>query len=365
MAEMSRPKPPPKDAMAPDADPKPVAAYAALKAGEEMVPFQYELPSTTPPPGYVDVLITHCGVCHSDVHQIDDAWGVACFPLIPGHEIVGTIAAVAEDPGSQAKFSVGDRACIGVQRGSCGACVMCDEKLEQICPKITKTYAGPGKDKGGFANMIRYPVAWVFKPPDGMRSEDVGPLMCAGITTYSPLKRFGKPGQKVGVIGIGGLGHIALQYAAAMGFSEVVAISRSPSKEDEARSFGATDFLVSEDAAAMAAAAASFDTILNTVSGHAPIDSYLALLRPRGTLACVGLPEKDQRSQLFFQSMVPQERALVGSYLGPYDDYDEMLAFSTKHDIRPQIEIFPASEINAALTKVRNNTARYRIVLEF
>jgi len=361
---LPRPKPPPT-AELPDAQPKRVQAYAALKPREPLQPFTYELPSTVPPPGYVDLAITHCGMCHSDVHQIDDAWKAACFPLIPGHEIAGTVTAVGDDPETRAKFAVGDRACIGVQRGSCGQCGCCSDKLENLCPKITKTYAGPGKDKGGFADMIRFPTSWTFKAPDGMPSELLGPLMCAGITTYSPLKRFCKPGGKVGVIGIGGLGHLALQFAKAMDFGEVVAISRTASKEDEARSFGASDFLLTEDQVAMAAAAGTFDVILNTVSGHAPLDPFLALLKPRGTLACVGLPEKDQKSSMWFQSMVPSEKALIGSYLGPYDDYAEMLTFSAAHGIKPQIELFPASEVNAAITKVRNNTARYRIVLEF
>jgi len=252
-----------------------------------------------------------------------------------------------------------------VQRGSCGRCGCCSERLENLCPKITKTYAGPGKDKGGFAELIRYPAAWTFKAPEGLPSELLGPLMCAGITTYSPLKRHGRPGAKVGVIGIGGLGHIALQFGRAMRFGEVVAISRSPSKEAEARGFGATGFLFTEDASAMAVAAGTFDLILNTVSGHAPLDPYLSLLKPRGTLACVGLPEKDQKSSMWLQSIVPSERALIGSYLGPYDDYTEMLAFAAEHGIKPQVELYPAAKINAAIAKVRNNTARYRIVLEF
>lgn len=189
--------------------------------------------------------------------------------------------------------------------------------------------------------------------------------MCAGITTYSPLKRFGAAGSKVGVIGIGGLGHIALQFAAAMGFSEVVAISRSPAKEAEARGFGASAFLNTEDADAMGASTGSFDLILSTVSGHAPIDPYLSLLKPRGTLACVGLPEKDQKSQLWLHSMVPSEKTLAGSYLGPYADYEEMLAFAMEHGVKPMVELMPASEVNAAITKVRDNTARYRVVLEF
>ena len=226
--------------------------------------------------------LASCGICHSDVHQIDDAWQAACFPLIPGHEIVGTIVAVAGDPETRARFAVGDRACIGVQRGCCGGCALCNEHLENLCPRITKTYAGPGKDKGGFASLIRYPAAWVFKPPAEMASVHVGPLMCAGITTYSPLKRFCKPGARVGIIGIGGLGHVALQFARALDFGEVVALSRSPSKEAEARAFGASAFLLTDDAGAMAAHSGTFDLILNTVSGHAPLDAYLSLLKPRG-----------------------------------------------------------------------------------
>ena len=358
-----RPKPPPPVCEpCSDDTPKTVEAFAAMGPRQSMMPYKYDLPSTTPPPGYVDIAITHCGICHSDVHQIDDAWKAACFPLIPGHEIVGEIVAIG---GGVTKFAVGDRAAVGVQRGSCGACEQCESFMENVCPKITKTYAGPGKDKGGFASLIRYPADWTFSAPDGLASELVGPLMCAGITTYSPLKRFGVKGGKVGVIGIGGLGHIALQFAKHMGFSEVVAISRTPNKEEEAIEFGATSFLITENENDMKKAANTFDMILNTVSGHAPIDSYLALLKPRGTLACVGLPEKDQKSQLWFQSMVPTERNLVGSYLGPYDDYQEMLDFAREHNIKPKVEIMPAHEVNEAIMKVRNNSARYRVVLEF
>ena len=176
---------------------------------------------------------------------------------------------------------------------------------------------------------------------------------------------FGLRLAKVGIIGIGGLGHLALQFGRAMSFGEVVALSRSPAKQAEARRFGASSFVLTEDSSAMAAAAGSFDLLLNTVSGHAPLDEYLALLKPRGTLACVGLPHKEQKSSLWFQSMVPSERALIGSYLGPYDDYEEMLAFASAHGIQPQVELFPAAQVNEAIAKLRNNTARYRIVLEF
>ena len=334
-----------------------------MSVGSALVPHSYELPSTLPPPGFVDVAISHCGICHSDLHQINDAWNVACFPLVPGHEIVGTIAAVGEDAETRSQFSVGDRAAIGVQRGCCAACDLCEEGFENVCPSITKTYAGPGKDFGGFARLIRYPAAWTFSPPDGLPTEHVGPLMCAGITTYSPLKRFGKPSDRVGIIGIGGLGHIALQFASAMGFAQVVALSRSPGKAAEAKSFGASEFLNTDDADAIAAQRGTFDLLLSTVSGHAPLDEYLSLLKPRGTLACVGLPDKGRRSQLYLQSMVPSERAVIGSYLGPYDDYEEMLAFAAANGVAPQVELFPVGEINTAIARVRDNEARYRVVL--
>jgi uncharacterized zinc-type alcohol dehydrogenase-like protein len=337
-----------------------------MAANEPLVAWEYSLPSTAPPPGYVDIAISHCGVCHSDVHQLADGWGAACWPLVAGHEIVGNIAAVGDDDATRAKFSVGDRALVGVQRGNCGDCACCSDKLEQLCPKITKTYAGPGKDKGGFADTIRYPTDWVFKAPESVASELLGPLMCAGITTYSPLKRHGRPGMKVGVVGIGGLGHVALQFASHMQFSHVVAISRTASKAEEAASFGATSFLsTEEDPEALAAAAGTFDLILNTASGHAPIDKYTALLKPRGTLACVGLPDKSEKTQLFLHGVVAQERSLVGSYLGPYDDYEEMLSFAARHACKPQIELFPPSQINEAVARVADGTARYRVVIDF
>ena len=268
-----------------------VESWAALGAGTALVPFVFELPYE-PPAGFVDVRVTHCGVCHSDLHQIDDAWGAACFPLVAGHEIVGEVVTLGEGVHG---LAVGDAVAIGVQRGNCAACAQCRARREHLCPKILKTYAGPGKDCGGFANFIRYPAAWVFQCPPQLPRELIAPLMCAGITTFSPLKRFAKKGDKVGIAGVGGLGHIALQIAKAMGAAEVVAISGTSSKEAEARGFGASSFLLSSDAAAMADAAGSFDLILNTVSGHAPLDPLLALLQPRGKLVCVGLPEKTER----------------------------------------------------------------------
>ncbi|CAE8604373.1 unnamed protein product, partial [Polarella glacialis] len=208
------------------------------------------------------------------------------------HEIIGKVVRLG--PGVD-KFSLGQRVGIGVQRSNCGGCDCCGAKIEQLCSKITKTYAGPGKDKGGFSRYIRYTAHWTFAVPEGIPSEQAAPLLCAGITTFSPLKRHCRPGMTVGIIGIGGLGHLAIQYARAMGCT-VAAISTSDSKRTEAAEFGASVYIVSSDASQMAAAKGTLDVILNTASstGVAGMDEYFALLKPRGVTACVSLPEKDE-----------------------------------------------------------------------
>lgn len=334
---------------------------ACHQAKAPLEPWAYEIPED-PPEGQLDVEITHCGICGSDVHQLNDAWGVACFPLVPGHEIVGHVKRLG--PGVEG-FAVGQRVGIGVQRSHCGSCECCASKLEQLCPKITKTYAGPGKDKGGFSRYIRYTAKWTFALPEALPSELAAPLLCAGITTFSPLKRHCRPGMAVGIIGLGGLGHIAVQIASKMGCA-VSAISTTEAKREEAVEFGATGFIVSSDAEQMTAAKGTLDVILNTAAGVAGLDSYLSLLKPRGVMSCVGLPEKDQEnmSRLFMQSLVPLEKSLVGSYLGPYADYAEMLSFAAEHQVAPKVEVMKLDEVNAAVEKVKQGSARYRMVLE-
>jgi len=337
-----------------------VRCFACQAPGTALEPWTYDIPSE-PAEGQVDVEITHCGVCGSDAHQIENSWGVACFPLVPGHEIIGKVVRLGPGVG---ELAVGQRVGIGTQRSHCGACSCCSAGLEQVCPAITKTYAGPGKDKGGFALHIRHNAQWIFPVPDELPSEFAAPLMCAGITTYSPLKRYCKPGMRVGIVGIGGLGHIAIQIARAMG-CEVVAISKSDSKQAEATEFGATAFLSSGSQDQMAAARGTLDVILDTASGVAGLDGYLALLKPRGVMVCVGLPEKDgsNMSKLFMHSIVLQEKSLQGSYLGPRADYAEMLAFCATHGVKPKVEILKLEQVNEAVAKVKAGTARYRMVL--
>lgn len=328
-----------------------------------MAKWCYEIPEALGP-NDVDVEITHCGVCHSDLHQIDNAWGVASFPLVPGHEIVGTVVKIGSGVKS---LEVGETVGIGVQRSNCGECQQCLMGREHTCPKITKTYAGPGKDKGGFAEFIRYPADWVFKIPPKYSRAHAAPMLCAGITTYSPLKKHTPPGGQatVGIIGVGGLGHVAIQIAKGLAPSgKVVAISTSPTKKEECTKLGATDFLVSKDASQMAEWAGKIDVLLNTVSGVYDLDAYLALLKPDGVMACVGLPEKDQKCGVFMQSFVLHEKKIVGSYLGPKLDYEEMFKFCEKHDIKPMVEEFDCEQINDALEKLRKNELRYRAVLQ-
>lgn len=339
-----------------------VQCYACQTAEGPLEPWSYEI-AEEPGEGEVDVEISHCGVCHSDLHQIKNAWGVACFPLVPGHEIVGTIHKVG--PGVS-NFSIGEVVGIGVQRGCCGACDQCSARREHTCPKITKTYAGPGKDKGGFADFIRYPASWTFKVPQGLQREHVAPLLCAGITTYSPLKRWiTKPDSVVGIIGIGGLGHLAIQIAANMQkVARVVAISTSASKK-VSLNFGASQFLLSTDPEQMKSNAGSLDVILNTVSGLSDMDGYLSLLKPDGVMACVGLPEKTQKQGMYLQSLVLTERRICGSYLGPKHEYEEMFQFCVKHGVKPVVETFPAAAVNDVFAKLEANQIHLRAVLLF
>lgn len=322
-----------------------VECVACHAAGQPLEPWKYPI-AEDPPEGHVDVAISHCGVCGSDVHQLKNAWGVACFPLVPGHEIIGEVVKAGPGVG---KVKVGQRVGIGVQRGACGVCSYCKAGLEHICPKITKTYAGPGKDKGGFSQYIRYPADWVFAVPDSLPSEYAAPLLCAGITTFSPLKRYCKPGMAVGVVGVGGLGHLGIQFAKAMGCT-VAAISTGDSKREQATKLGASTFIVSKDPDQMKANAGTLDVILNTSSGIAGMDAYCSLLKPRGVMSCVSLPEKDaaNMTKMHLQSVVITEKSICGSYLGPKQDYAEMLAFAAKNKIWPMIETMPFAEVNSA-----------------
>jgi alcohol/geraniol dehydrogenase (NADP+) len=335
-----------------------VLAYAAHEAGASLLRYEYE-------PGplgrlQVDVAVTHCGVCHTDVGQIDDEFGHSRFPVVAGHEAVGIVEAIGTDVDPEA-LPVGTRVGIGAIAGSCFRCRYCLSGRQQWCPHRDDTVLRG--DRGAFAHHVRA-GDWrhVHPIPHSLASEHAAPLMCAGTTVFSPLLRRGVlPIHRVAVVGVGGLGHLALQFLAAWG-CDVTAISTSLSKEADARRFGATSVIASGEHGALAAARDSFDFVLSTVSADLPWDDYLGLLRPGGTLSVVGVP--DHALSVGQYALLPQEKVLAGGIPSAVEETRQMLTFAARHGIAPQIELFPVGDIDAALDRVRQGRARYRAVLE-
>jgi len=339
-------------------------AYAAYEAKGKIKNFKYtpiELKSDE-----VQLRVESCGVCHSDLHQIHNDWGGAKFPLVVGHEIVG----IVEKIGSEVKdLNVGMRVGVGPQTGCCNSCHDCDRGEEQLCSKKIKSYNTPTGDPkqphtyGGFSKNLRVKAQWAFPIPDGIPPKQAGPLLCAGITTWTPFvyNKIGK-GMKVGICGFGGLGHMAVQFAAKLGCQTYV-ITRSPNKKAEAEKFGATGFIVSTDKKQMAEHARSFDFLLSTISGDGVVwEEFFGLLRPDGKLCCVGLPPK-----ITFKPniLVCNRLTFCGSYLASRSDIINMLKFCSENKVFPQIETLPmnAENSNKALEKVEKNQVRYRMVL--
>lgn len=337
--------------------------HAAYGAGQALKPYSY----TPCPLGAedVEIEISHCGICGSDIHTIDSAggWGGSNFPVIVGHEIVGKV--VAAGPNVK-DMKIGDRVGVGAQQYSCleKGCQECDDGHEQCCTKIWWTYNSKRPNgtttQGGYANKIRVRHQFAFKIPDEIDSVSAAPLLCAGLTVYAPLKRENfKAGAKVGVVGIGGLGHLAVQYAAALG-ATVTAISHSPNKKAEAIALGATHFLTSSD---FANHPRSLDTIIVCANAKGQDWSkYLSLLKVHGRLILVALPEED----LAFvpHSLTGTQVGVVGSVIGSIAEMKDMLEFSAKHNIRPVTQIMKLADCNEALDKVRKGDVKYRIVLD-
>jgi uncharacterized zinc-type alcohol dehydrogenase-like protein len=316
-------------------------AYAAKKAKAQLEPFRYE-----PKPladDEVEIAISHCGICHSDVHLVDGEWG-DWFPLVPGHEIVGTIAAGKA-------FAPDERVGVGWQRNSCGECEYCRAGEEVLCAKHEATCQG---NFGGFADRIRVNQRFAFRVPDELPTESAAPLLCGGVTVYAPLRKFAGKGSRVGVIGIGGLGHLALQFARAMG-CEVTAFSRVADKESEARKFGADHFLTGDPARG------SLDLILNTAHAAPDMDAYLGALRPKGVFCQLGAAPVP----LAVPSMplIGGSRSVTGSAIGSPAIIREMLTFAARHGVAATTEVVPMREVNEALDRTRRNLARYRMVL--
>jgi uncharacterized zinc-type alcohol dehydrogenase-like protein len=315
-----------------------------------------------------DILIDikYSGICHSDVHQAEGDWGAGIFPMVPGHEIVGLVAAVGSEV---TKFSVGDRVGVGCFVDSCGECEYCLAGEEQFCTKGTiVTYNGLDYEgaptHGGYSQKITVKERFVVCVPDSLDLQVAAPLLCAGITTYSPLKRWGAaPGRKIAIIGMGGLGHVAVQLAHAMG-AEVTVLSQTMSKEQEARTFGADHYYATRDTDTFSNLANSFDLILNTVSTNLDMDAYLSLLRVDGTLVNVGVPAKPDTYQPF--SLILSRRSLAGSNVGGIRETQEMLDFCAEHGVMPMIELIgaDAAQVQQAWNRLKKGDVRYRFVID-
>lgn len=330
-----------------------IKGYAAKDAGQKLDNFEYKPEELGPDD--IEVAITHCGICHSDLHLIDNDWQMSQYPLLPGHEIIGTVTAAG--PGVT-HLQIGQRVGIGWQRSACLKCEQCLEGDDNLCPESQATCVG---HHGGFAQSIRTDSRFAFPIPDRLSSENAAPLLCAGITVYSPLKNFGvKPSMKIGVIGIGGLGHLALQFARAFG-CEVTAFSTSPEKEAEAKGFGAHHFVNSKDQAQMEKVVGKFDFIISTVFADLDWTMFMNLLKPKGNLCFVGAASNPISIPVF--SLIMGQRSISGSPIGSRSVMNEMLQFAARHDIKAKTEVLPMAEVNTALQKVRDNKARYRMVL--
>lgn len=342
---------------------KSVKAYAAEKAKDQLKPFNIQ--RRTPNPHDVVIDIHYCGVCHSDVHQVRGEWGANIFPMVPGHEIVGKVIEV----GSKVKhYKVGDSVGVGCFVDSCRECAPCKQGIEQYCEKgMNLTYNGYEKDGttstlGGYSSQIVVDEQYVLSIPNNMSLEHAAPLLCAGITTYSPLRHWKiKPGDKVGVVGLGGLGHMAVKLAVAMG-AEVTVFSTSESKKTDAKKFGATHFLNTTNPSVFTEYANYFDFIINTVAANIDLSLYAQLLKLDSTLVCVGVPEHP--SELTSSALIFKRRSLAGSLIGGIKETQEMLDFCGKHNIAPEIELIPIQKINEAYDRMVKNDVRYRFVID-
>ena len=329
-----------------------ILGYAARASGHPLEPFTYEPPKLGEHD--VRVSVTHCGVCHTDIQGIVDYFGITTFPFVPGHEIVGFISEVGREVSS---LKEGDRVGIGWQGRSCNHCEWCLRGEEQLCQDIGDM--GTWNPYGGFSSSVLVEDRFAYPLPESMPSEMAAVLMCAGVTVYSPLRSYAaQPSQKICIIGVGGLGHLAIQYAHALGY-EVTAISSTAEKKEQALAFGADHFIFSGEQDNLRQANYSLDLLLCT--GHDKVDwvPLMMTLKKKGRLILVGFPDVTLNST----DLVAHQLSITGSFLGNRAMMREMLSFSQEHGIKPAVELMPMSQVNAALQKVKENKVRYRVVL--
>jgi len=337
--------------------------YAAQTKTSPVAPFEFERRE----PGATDVQIEilFCGVCHSDLHQVRDEWGGSIYPMVPGHEIVGRVSAVGS---GVTKFAVGDLAGVGCMVDSCRSCESCGIGLEQYCDRnqIVFTYNSRFPDGtpsyGGYSNSIVVDEAFTLHISPKLDLAATAPLLCAGITTYSPMKHWNvQPGQKVGVVGLGGLGHMALKFAHAFG-AHVTQFTTSPGKEEDARRLGADEVVLTRDPEALKALAGTFHFIIDTVSAPHDLNMYLTLLKRDGSMVLVGLPEDPAKVDAF--PLAGKRRSLAGSNIGGIAETQEMLDFCAEHGIVSDIEMTPISKVNEAYERMLKNDVKYRFVID-
>ncbi|MFG3546938.1 NAD(P)-dependent alcohol dehydrogenase [Streptomyces sp. NPDC047725] len=339
-----------------------VAAYAAPAAKAPLERTTIERREVREHDVLID--IKFAGICHSDIHQAREGWGEALFPMVPGHEIAGVVSEVG--PGVT-KFAVGDRVGVGCMVDSCRECDACLAGLEQYCAKgNVGTYNAVGKDGeptyGGYSQKIVVDEAFVLRIPDGIALDEAAPLLCAGITTYSPLRHWNAgPGKKVAVVGLGGLGHMGVKLAHAMG-AEVTVLSQSLRKREDGLKLGADHYYATSDPATFERLAGTFDLIVSTVSAPLDLGAYLSLLKTDGALVNVGAPEEPVSLNLF--SVIGGRKTLAGSMIGGIRETQEMLDFCAGHGIGAEIELIAASEINDAYERVLASDVRYRFVID-
>jgi uncharacterized zinc-type alcohol dehydrogenase-like protein len=341
-----------------------IRGYAARDAHSPLTPFSFA--RRDPGAHDVQIEILYCGICHSDLHQARNDWGNSLYPMVPGHEIVGRVVKVG---GAVKKLKIGDLAAVGCMVDSCLQCSACNDDLEQYCEHgATWTYNSKerGTEKltfGGYSEQIVVEERFVVTVPSSLDLKAVAPLLCAGITTYSPLRHWKVgPGQKVGVIGLGGLGHMGIKFAKALG-AHVVMITTSPEKGKDASRLGADEVLLSRDPDAMAAHVASFDFLLNTIPVGHDVNPYLALLKRDRTMALVGVLTALEPAPTGF-GLISGRKSVTGSAIGGMAETQEMIDFCAKHDIVSDVEIVPIQSVNEAYERLLKNDVKYRFVID-
>jgi alcohol/geraniol dehydrogenase (NADP+) len=329
-----------------------ILGYAAAAKGQLLKPITYEPPQLGE--NDVRVTVTHCGLCHTDIQAIDDFYEITKYPLVPGHEIVGYISQVGS---TVTNLKVGDRVGIGWQGRSCGNCEWCLKGEEQLCIDIE--LGATWDPYGGFSTSVAVDHRFAYPLPDSMPSEAAAVLMCAGITVYSPLRAYAGEGtKKIAILGLGGLGHLAIQFAHALGY-EVTVISTSPEKKQQAYAYGADDFFLSSDRPVYLQHLFYYDLLLCTATGKLPWNVLLNTPKKRGRIILVSFPDMGMNPT----DLVAHELSISGSFIGNHDTMREMLAFTQANEIVPMVEIMPMSQVNQAIDRVMDNKVRYRIVL--